>query len=270
VPIIGACDWHSEVTIDPRVVNDLNAFNRDVFRQRVSKLWIKSSYLIDLWRSVADIREAVLWLGGDLISGHIHPELAETTSLGPCEAIVEVQQQAANGIVHLLDSTGIEKLKVVTSNGNHGRITEKTRISTAYRHSLEWLCYHNLANHFRNDSRVSFQIGVGYHNFVDILGHVVRFHHGDQMKYFGGVGGLTIPAMKCFAQWNKSRRAELDVTAHYHQFIDMWNWVACGCLVGLDAYAISVKCDYQPPSQTFIVIDGEYGKCAALPIFVGE
>lgn len=270
VPIVCATDWHAEATVDPRVVNDLNAFDLTVFKRRVSKLWEKAAYLIDLWRQVSDIKEAVLWLGGDLVSGTIHPELEELNSLGPCEAIVEVQNNAATGINELLDIAGIEKLLIVTSNGNHGRITQKTRISTGYRHSLEWLAYNNLASHFKHDSRVAFQIGVGYHNYVDILGHTVRFHHGDQMRFFGGVGGLSIPAMKCFSQWNKSRRAELDVTAHYHQFIDMWNWVACGCLVGLDAYALSVKVDFQPPTQTFIVIDEQYGKCCALPIFVGS
>jgi hypothetical protein len=268
VPIICATDWHAEATVERAVVNNLNEYNLAIFRQRVAKLWEKSCYLIDLWRTVSDVRDAVLWLGGDLISGSIHPELEESNQLGPMQAIVEIQQQVAAGIEYLLANSGVERLLVVTSNGNHGRITQKPRIATNYRHSLEWLAYNNLAARFATDRRVTVNVGVGYHTYVDIFRHVVRFHHGDSIRYHGGVGGITIPTTKAIAQWNRSRKADLDVFGHYHQFLDTWNWVACSSLIGVDAYAISIKCDFQPPSQTIIFINEQHGKVGALPIFV--
>jgi hypothetical protein len=44
--------------------------------------------------------------------------------------------------------------------------------------------------------------------------------------------------------------------------------VLCGGLVGYDAYAVSIGAEYQPPTQTFIVVDKNHGKVMSLPIFV--
>ncbi len=82
----------------------------------------------------------------------------------------------------------------------------------------------------------------------------MRFHHGDAIRFAGGVGGVTIPLRKKIAQWNKRRTTHLDVLGHFHQFIDGWDFVGCGCLVGYDAYASEIGGEFQQPTQTFLVI----------------
>ena len=57
---------------------------------------------------------------------------------------------------------------------------------------------------------------------------------------------------------------------HYHQFMENWRWICNGAIVGYNAYALEIKADIQPPTQSFIVVDKEYGKVMALPIFVDE
>jgi hypothetical protein len=75
---------------------------------------------------------------------------------------------------------------------------------------------------------------------------------------------------KKIAQWNKRKTARYDVLGHFHQIIDAWDYIACGCLCGYDAYALEIGAEYQPPTQTFAVIDREYGKVLTVPIFVEE
>jgi hypothetical protein len=141
-----------------------------------------------------------------------------------------------------------------------------SRSADGYKHSWEWLAFNNLAGHFKTP-KVNFKIEQGYHNWLDIQGHNVRFHHGDAIRYGGGVGGVTVPLRKKIAQWNKRRRADLDVLGHFHQFIDAWDYVVCGCLVGYDAYALEIGAEFQRPTQTFIVIDRDFGKVLTVPIF---
>jgi hypothetical protein len=60
----------------------------------------------------------------------------------------------------------------------------------------------------------------------------------------------------------------LDVFGHWHQFLQDWRWVSCGCLCGYNDFSVAIKADYQPPTQTVILMNGKYGKVAALPVFV--
>ncbi|MGE0759480.1 MAG: hypothetical protein AB7F89_21290 [Pirellulaceae bacterium] len=180
-----------------------------------------------------------------------------------------VQDHVATGIATLRREAKVDGITVVTNYGNHGRSTKKRRISTGYRHSWEWLAFNNLARYFGRTPKVQFKIEQGYHNWLTIQQRDVRFHHGDAVRYGGGVGGVTIPLRKKIAQWNKRRRADLDVLGHFHQFLDGWDHVLCGCLIGYDAYALEIGAEFQQPTQTFLVIDREYGKVLSVPIFCG-
>ncbi|MEQ8785099.1 MAG: hypothetical protein RIC55_02330 [Pirellulaceae bacterium] len=263
-------DWHVEGCVTRESVDGANEFNLKIADERIQRTWQKALYLLDFARHVSNIRELVLWLGGDLINGTIHEELEETNFLGPAEAVIYLQDHVAAGIDLLLRESKVDRITVVTSYGNHGRTTRKRRISTGYRHSWEWLAYNNLARYYRKSRKVAFKVEQGYHNWLEIQGYDVRFHHGDAVRYGGGVGGVTIPLRKKIAQWNKRRQADLDVLGHFHQFIDGWDYVICGCLVGYDAYALEIGAEYQQPTQTFMVIDREYGKVLTVPIFCGE
>lgn len=266
--VLLASDWHAEANVDPEVVSNLNSFNLETCRKRVDRLFGKSVYLTQFANNICDIEDMVVWLGGDLINGYIHEELQEGNFLGPAEACIFISELVSGGIDYILNSGCVKRIHVVTSVGNHGRSTHRTRVSTGYRSSWEYLAYNNLQSAYRKTKEITWQIGKGYHSIVDIQGHRCRFHHGDSIKYNGGVGGITIPVNKAIAAWNVATPAKYDFFGHYHQFIDNWCWTCNGSLVGYDAYALSIKAAYQPPTQTFCVIDQERGKTMALPIFL--
>lgn len=261
-------DWHTEERIDADTVGGLNEFNLEIADRRIKRTFDKAIYLLEFTQHVAKIDDLVLWLGGDLISGAIHAELEESNFLGPTEAILWVQQRVSDGIYQLLPH--FKSITVVTSYGNHGRSIQKPRIATGYRHSWEWLAYQNLATYFAKEPKVAFKVERGYHNWLTIQEREVRFHHGDAIKYAGGVGGWTIPVRKKISQWNKAKRADLDVIGHAHSFMHDWNYVHCGCLVGFNTFAQWIGAEFQPPTQTFMVMDKGYGLVACLPIFVEQ
>jgi hypothetical protein len=261
-------DWHVEGCITRESVDGANEFDLEVAARRIDRTWQKALYLLEFARKISNIRDLVVWLGGDLINGAIHEELEESNFLGPAEAVMFVQDHVATGIDLLLKEAKADGVTVVTSYGNHGRTTRKRRIATGYRHSWEWLAYQNLARHYRRAPKVGFKVEEGYHNWLAVQGCDVRFHHGDAVRFGGGVGGVTIPLRKKIAQWNKRRSARYDVLGHFHQFIDAWDFVVCGCLCGYDAYAVEIGAEFQPPTQTFLVFDRQYGKVLTVPIFV--
>lgn len=266
--ILCCSDWHAEESVDPESVGGLNEFNLEIASRRIKRLWNRAIYLLDFSRHVAKIDDLVLWLGGDLINNVLHFESMESNFLGPSEAILWVQDQIANGIEAL--KPHFKTITVVANYGNHSRTTKKRHISTGHRHSWEWLAYQNLAKYFSRDSKLTFQIAKGYHSWLNVQGHDVRFHHGDAVKFGGGLGGLHIPLRRKLAQWNKARKPAFDVLGHFHQYIDDWHYVVNGCLVGTNAYAIEIGAEHQTPTQTFITVDRNYGRVITLPIFVEE
>ncbi len=133
------------------------------------------------------------------------------------------------------------------------------------------MLYVTLARYYKNEPRVTWKIGEGYHNICEIMGRRVRFHHGDAIRYAGGIGGVSIPINKAIAQWQKLEQVDFDFFGHFHQFL--WgypSWVVCPALIGFSEFALEIKADFQHPSQVFAVIDREYGMLQVSPIFLED
>jgi len=261
--IICASDWHLEKNIVPSTVSGLNEFNLSIGQKRIDRLWQKSVYLVEFFKHIADVDDVVLWLGGDLINNYLHDEDVEGNLCGPTEAIALLQDHVCSGIDFLSDHVNLSR--VICNYGNHGRTTHRMRYATGWKTSWEYLAYVTIQ---RCNPGLDFQIAQGYFNYAKIQGYNVRFHHGDSVRYSGGVGGLSIPMNKAIQQWDKGVKAKLSINGHYHQYLDYWSWVSCGCLCGYDAFAQSIKAEYQEPTQTIIFLDKSRGKVESMPIFV--
>lgn len=258
VAVLVASDWHVEERVEKGVVNGLNEFTLDIARSRSEFFFRNALRLIEINKKELHIQKAVLALLGDFISGSIHEELMEGNQLPPIKALLFAQNLIVSGINYLLANSDVD-LIIPCHSGNHGRSTEKQRHSTEAGNSFEYFMYHNLADHFKNEKRIKFIISEGYHSYLKIFNTTIRFHHGHNVKYGGGVGGLFIPAFKAIGQWNKSSWADLDVFGHLHQFRFGGNFICNGSLIGWNAYAISIKAEYEKPMQTFFLVNSQYG-----------
>jgi len=263
-------DIHCEENVDPETVNGINEYNLKIAGKSLDTYFVKLLYLIKHEREIVPIENLVLaWLG-DFISGYIHEELMEDNSLSPTQACRWLLKHLCSGIDLLLEEGDFKQITVICKIGNHGRTTQKKRVSTAYKNSYEWLLYHFIAWHYQNkgEKRIKWVIEKGYHTYLDVYKFPCRFHHGDDMRYFGGVGGITIPVNKAIADWNKLRPVYLDFFGHFHTMLDLGNWVSNGSVIGHNAFGIKVKAKPERPQQTLSIIDKEHGKTKTLPIFV--
>jgi hypothetical protein len=264
-----ASDWHIEENVGAEV-GGLNVYNIEIAKKRATKFFQSLLRLVRLLQQDIRIDHLVLALLGDFITNDIHDaENAETNELLPTHAIVEAQNMIVSGIDFLLANS---KLNIVIPchSGNHARTTKTTRFATENGHSLEYLMYLHLRTHFRFESRVEFIISPGMHTYLDVYGQTLRFHHGHASKYQGGVGGIYIPVNKTIAQWNKGRAANLDVFGHFHQLRDGGNFICNGSLIGYNAFALSIKADYEQPKQALFLMDKRRGRTCTWPILVAD
>ncbi len=259
-------DIHCEETVRPETVNGLNAFDLDVCDARLAEHAQRFFTLLEHERQLCRIDRVCVWLGGDMISGMIHPELAEENSLHPLAAIRWVGERL-RGFIDAVAGTAREVI-VATSCGNHGRTTEKLRTNeadTSYEHHL----YLTLAASEKRRN-VRWAIGEGHLNYVDLDGFTVRFMHGHAVRYQGGIGGIHVPLNKAIAAWDTTRRADLTCLGHWHQF--SWSrsgrYVTNGSVIGPSAYSVRIKAMYEPPCQAAFVVDhGRREVTRAYPVF---
>jgi len=264
--ILGLSDWHCEELVRTETVNGLNAFDLSVCDRRIRELAERFTALLNHQRQLVRIDRVVVWLGGDFLTGHIHEDCVELAQLAPLAA-TRWAGERLRGLVDMVAADAREVI-VVTNSGNHGRVGDP-RVGTELDHSFEQNLYLTMAGAEKNKN-VRWQVGEGYLNNLDLDGFRVRFHHGHAVKYGGGVGGITIPMNKAVAAWDRISPADLTVCGHYHQ----WSWlrsarfVTNGSLIGHNAYAIRIKAAYEPPCQSFIVVDHKRREVVeAKPIF---
>jgi len=262
-------DWHVEELVRAESVNGKNNYTLKEAKKRSDKAFQKAVSLTKKEQQDVTIKHMVVALLGDFVSGNIHEELLENCQLRPMEAIIFAQGLIESGINYLLANTELD-FTFVCHVGNHTRITKKVHVSTEQGNSIEYFMYHSLKQRFLSEPRVKFVIPEGYHSYMDIYGTKVRFHHGHSLRYQGGVGGLTIPVNKAIAQWNKITSVDLDIFGHWHTYMHLKNFVANGSLIGYNAFALSIKADFDVPKQAFFLIDKKLGPSIFAPIFVDK
>jgi hypothetical protein len=269
--IIQATDWHIEERVDRHLVNGLNEYNPEIARKRSANFFGNALKLVRKERKDVAIETLILHIGGDIITGYIHEELVESNFLSPTESILLAQEFLVGGIKRLRDDGNFKTIRVVCNYGNHGRTTPKIRVSTGHQNSYEWLLYKLMARDFADDPVVQFQVADAYVEYVDIFDYTLRFHHGDAIKYGGGIGGVTIPLIKYIHRLNGQRYAHGDFIGHYHQ-LTPYNraskFAINGSLIGFNPYALRIGASPEPPLQNFQLVAAGKGFTVHAPIFV--
>lgn len=252
-----ASDWHVYERVRPEEVNGLNAYNRSVAHKSIINFGRGVVRWTQIHRSGTTINTLMLDLLGDLMTNQIHEDQLETNSGTPQEEIIFLFEHII-GLIEFLKEHGRYKQIIVNcTDGNHGRDTEKLRSANRVKHSHEWLLCQLLAKWYaeRGDKVVRFHVADGQHLYTHLFGHVIRHHHGDGIKYAGGVGGPTIPIRKAIAEWDKGIRADFDVFGHFHTRIMDAKFLCNGPLIGYSPYSIKIKAPFEQPSQSFVLLD---------------
>ncbi len=270
--LVLASDWHVEETVEPHKVQGKNEYNLQIAEERIERFFRGAIALVEHHRASGGIliRDMILALMGDLMTGYIHEELQETNALSPVETILWLTPRLRNGIATLLEVLKLESLTIPCDPGNHGRTTHRRRISTGCETSFEWGMYCQLAREFAGDSRVRFDTTAANDHYVDVYDFKLHTTHGDSVNYWGGSGGITIPINKAVSAWNTDVRADWHAVGHFHQFIDLGHAMVNGSMIGWAPFSKWIKATYNERdcSQHFSLIDSKRARCHTTPIWV--
>lgn len=260
-------DWHVEERVDKESINFLNEYNLDIARFRITRFYQNTLKLVRILSVDTKIKTLVIPHIGDLISGNIHEELLENCLLRPIDATIMAKQLIKSGLDMILNNSKLN-LIIPCSCGNHSRISKKIHFATESGNSLEYFLFKVLESEYTGNSRIKFIINRSYHTYMTVFNKIIRLHHGHQIRYNGGVGGIYIPVNKAIAQWNKGKKADYDVIGHFHQRRDGGNFICNGSIIGHNSFALSIKADYEEPQQTFFLIHKTKGKTIVAPILL--
>lgn len=253
--VVLASDWHLEQKVEKsKLLPDCpNDYNLEIAEKRAKQFFEATLILLKEAEQNVRVKNLVLWLGGDFITGNIHTENLKICQLGPAQAICFARDLIISGIEFLLKETDLN-ITIPYNHGNHARITDKVWKSSEEDNSLEQILYDDIAFHFKNERRIRMVPPNGSASTITVYGMKIAFVHGHHgFRYQDGVGGLYIPARKYVMR--KFKNYDLVCMGHHHQYVQDKYFICNGSMIGYDQYADSCGFPYDVPKQTFFLIE---------------
>lgn len=279
VPMTIWSDWHWGEVVQPNQVGGVNEFNQAVAEARVQTLVKTTISLLHDYVKNPSYPGIVIALGGDMITGAIHEELAVTNWGTPMQQFVQVQASLEWALLQMADKFG--KVFVPCVVGNHGRDTIKPRFKNRVFQNYEWNLYMQLARTFAKDKRFQFLIPEETDAYFKIYNHRFLLTHGDTLGVKGGDG--IIGALGPIARGaTKIGRAEAQIgrdfdtliLGHYHTYIpanDAVRTIVNGALKGYDEYArLQLRVPYSQPSQALWLVHPDHGITVQWQVFLDK
>jgi hypothetical protein len=267
-----ASDWHVEESVDSKNLHGLNEYNLDIAEERAKHFFQNLYALCEMMGKDVKIDTLLLALIGDFATNYLHPENQQTNLLPPSAAFKFAQDLLTSGIQFLLKESRY-RLLIPCVPGNHGRMTQKMQIQNATGTSIETFMYHALASRFEGNPRVEFRISTGKVMYVPLFERFkLRLIHGDDIRYQGGVGGVTIPLLKWIARADEAIYADVTAFGHFHQRMAHRRFMGNGSLIGFNEYAQAIGASPEEPVQSFFLVDARNGGQASLtaPIWLDD
>lgn len=279
IPFAFWSDWHYGERVSLQETGGVNEFNNTIAKLRVKRL-VEGT--INLAKGFAFKNGSpppegiVVALGGDMISGDIHEELAETNEGTPLQGVQDCLDMLIWSIEKLKKEFGKVFLPCVV--GNHGRTTKKQRAKQAVFLSYEWNLYCMLERYFKNDKDITFFVPGETDAHFRVAGHSFLLTHGNAIGVKGGDG--IIGALGPIARGSvKIRNSEYKIghdfdyllMGHYHQELWLPRTIVNNSLKGYDEYArLFLRADPTRPSQCLWFVHPEHGITARMSVYVDE
>ena len=266
-------DLHLDEVVRPSEIDWLNAYDRRIAEQRLDRYFSHVPMLARDYLSGLDYDGIVVALAGDLISGSIHDELAQTNEATTAETIRHWSGRLAAGIRYLADEFGRVHVPVVV--GNHGRFSRKPRAKLRALDNADWLIGQLIADRFADDDRVTFDIPDGTDAFVQVYSTTFLVTHGDQASGGSGIGGIWPPLMRLRARklaryQSAGRPFDWLVCGHWHQLVCSQGLIVNGSSKGYDEYAAVNNFPPERAQQFLCAVTPEHGVTFQSPVLLDD
>lgn len=276
--VLHLTDVHYGETVDFDEMDGVNKYDAKIARARIGRFFRKAVELCtDHWTG-APPEEIVLVLGGDLISGNIHAELAETNAPSVPATVREVGELIAGGIVQLATAVGCP-IRVYSVPGNHGRLTFKPTAKRRAAMSLDLLATDFAEAALRGSGlkNVKFYRTASPDAYFSTYAWNWLVNHGDSTGSKGGQGYIG-PAATIVrghrklmdTAWRAGKAIHYILTGHLHTTLrTSFGW-AGGSVVGPSEYGRDLRADPEPAKQNMLVVHERNGVIEHKELYLGH
>jgi hypothetical protein len=246
-------DAHAAETVSPEETQGINAYDwremmrrHDELRRGIVSYVQHRSYKVD--------KLIVLGLG-DMLSGNIHDELAETNEMPLAEAAVQFGLDGAEFLESLVPHfPAIEFHGVV---GNHPRAHRKPRAKQKH-DNADWIAYQIMRQRLAQVPSITWSIPRGSRALVNVYGRRILALHGDGIRStmvsvpWGGIIRLAEKLRNEYA----AAGIAIDHFAlgHYHEANSVKNRriLMNGSIKGVDEFSLERFGGGEPPTQLLL------------------
>lgn len=271
VPTLFLSDWHFDEVVNKAAMGGRNEFDRDIAERRIKHTFNTAMDLLLEHQANPNYQGIVVALGGDMLSGMIHEELAETNSTAVLNAAMSLCELIIPGLSEIHNKFGRVHIPCVA--GNHGRIHKNKRMKDPMIQNFEWIIYHNIAQFFADADDVTVQIPEGSDCGWNIFHTRYLLTHGDQFTGGGGVGGIIVPIMRGYFKKldaYKHRPFDIMMLGHFHQYIHTRQIIVNGSLKGYDEFAATYNFAPERPQQAMWITHPQKGVSIRMPVLCDE
>ena len=270
VPKIMLSDLHWGEQVRPEQIGGVNSYNLAIARQRLRSVIETVISLCKILDPSMKYPGIVCPLGGDMVSGNIHDELATSNELNTMPTVLDLYRNLVPAIRLLADTFGHVFLPCVS--GNHDRDTKKIWSKDRNHTSFGWLLYQFLVAAFAEDKRVTFYIPDGSDALYRIFNTRYLLTHGDQFRGGDGIIGPLGPVTRGEQKKNTRNAAvgqDYDIMefGHFHKRMLTARLRGNGSLKGYDEYAADSNFGFEPPSQNFWITHVDHGITFDAPVY---
>lgn len=270
VPGLLLSDLHWGERVFKEQVGGVNEYNLTIAQRRLQNVVATVPHLLKILDPQMRYPGIVVKLGGDMVGGNIHEELAATNEEGIMPTWLHLFNNLVSALTGLADIFG--NVFVPCVSGNHDRDTKKTWNKNRNATSFGWLLYQMLAKHFKDDKRFTFYIPDAADALYKVYNTRMLLTHGDQFKGGDGIIGPIGPLMRG-NQKKQQRNAAVDQSydimeaGHWHQRITLSHLIVNNSLKGYDEYAYANNFRYSRPSQNLWTTHPDFGVNWEMEVF---
>lgn len=269
IPTLFLSDLHWGERVYKEQVRGVNEYTLKIAHDRLEHTVNTAMHLLKILDDKMRYPGIVVPLGGDMISGDIHEELATTNELPSIPTVLDLHDALVPAIRALADQFG--KVFLPCVSGNHGRNTRKIQAKNRNRTSFDWMLYQFLLRSFATDDRVTFFIPEGPDALYRVANTTYDLTHGDQFRAGDSIIGAIGPLMrgnqkKTAKHASVNQPYDVMLAGHWHQYIHLMRMIINGCLKGYDEYADSNNYPVEPAQQALWVTHEKFGINWRMPV----
>ena len=275
-PMLMISDWHHGEKVDPEQVFNSNAFDMDISKRRLKRVFETSVTLLQKHMAHPQFPGIVLVLGGDIVNGNLHEESGYGNEAPPLVQALDASKALADGVKFL--SENFPEVSVYGVPGNHGRITRKPWAKFYAHQNLDWLAYQMTRDHTAHLPNVTWNVPPVRDMTFMVEGRRFRLTHGDQFRGGDGVIGALGPVIRGDVKKRVSASMmpgtpeayDTMLAGHFHQLVMMPRVIINGSIKGYDEFALSIGAPWEPPQQALWTVHSKFGLNWHMPVIADE